>query len=296
LQAVLEALRTDAGAGELWQVDETAPLPPEDDVLGVVSWLHDAEHIERVRAAAEAAPGHVDTPDCIVSRESYTAAMAAAGLAVQAALDMVNGRLLRAFIAARPPSHHAERGRAHGYCFFNHVALAAEMIVQAIGQRVLIVDFDVYHGNGTQQMFYDRGDVGYLSIHEYPAFPGTGGGDETGTGKGAGATRNIPLAAGADDAVYAGALETGLEEIGARLQPVVLLVSAGFGAHYQDPLGRMKVTVDGFRRLTSTIVEAAETWAGGRILSFLEGGFESAALAESVSAHVTGLSGSSVVA
>lgn len=289
LQTVLEALK--AGHGSAWQLDSESSLPPEDDVLGVIKWLHDPEYIERVRAAAEAAPGHVDSPDCVVSKGSFSAALAAAGLAVQAALDMVNSRVFRAFIAARPPSHHAERGRARGYCFFNNVALAAELIVQAIDQRILIVDFDVHHGNGTQQIFYDREEVGYLSVHQYPFFPGTGGGDETGEGKGLGANRNIPLAAGADDAIFAGAVEGGLEEIGARLQPQVILISAGFDAHHLDPLGGMQLTAGGFQRISAAIVQAAETWAGGRVLSFLEGGFEPTALAESVPVHLTELAG-----
>jgi acetoin utilization deacetylase AcuC-like enzyme len=289
LQTVLETLR--AVQEPAWQLDVESPLPPADDVLGVIKWLHDSEYIERVRAAAEAAPGHVDSHDCVVSNGSYSAALAAAGLAVQAGLDMVNSRLHRAFVAARPPSHHAERGRARGYCFFNNVALAAELIVQAIGQKILIVDFDVHHGNGTQQMFYDREEVGYLSVHQYPFFPGTGGGDETGEGRGLGANRNIPLAAGADDAVFAGAVEGGLEEIGAKLQPQVILVSAGFDAHHLDPLGGMQVTAAGFQRISAAIVQAAEAWAGGRLLSFLEGGFEPTALAESVPVHLTELGG-----
>jgi acetoin utilization deacetylase AcuC-like enzyme len=289
LQTVLEALQ--AVQESPWQLEVESPLPPEDDVLGVIKWLHDPEYIERVRAAAKDAPGHVDSHDCVVSKGSYTAAMAAAGLAVQAALDMINSRLHRAFVAARPPSHHAERGRARGYCFFNNVALAAELIVQAIGQKILIVDFDVHHGNGTQKIFYDREEVGYLSIHQYPFFPGTGGGDETGEGRGLGTNRNIPLAAGADDAIIAGAVEGGLEEIGARLQPQVILISAGFDAHHLDPLGGMQVTAKGFQRVSTAIVQAAEAWAGGRVLSFLEGGFEPTALAESVPVHVAELAG-----
>jgi acetoin utilization deacetylase AcuC-like enzyme len=289
LQAVLEALQSVQEPP--WQLDVESRLPPEDDVLGVINWLHDPEYIERVRAAAEDAPGHVDCHDCVVSKGSYSAALTAAGLAVQAALDMVNSRVFRAFIAARPPSHHAERGRARGYCFFNNVALAAELIVQAIGQKILIVDFDVHHGNGTQRMFYDREEVGYFSVHQYPSFPGTGGGDETGEGRGLGANRNIPLAEGADDAVFAGAVEGGLEEIGARLQPQVILISAGFDAHQLDPLGGMQVTAGGFQRISKAIIQAAEAWAGGRVLSFLEGGFEPTALAESVPVHVNALAG-----
>ncbi len=292
LLVVLEALRAaQAGAADRISIEAEAALPPHDDVLGVMRWLHDPAYIEQVRQAAETAPGFVDSQDCAVSTGSFTAAMGAVGLAVQASLDMVNERLQRCFVASRPPSHHAERHQAKGYCFFNSVALAAELVVGALDQPVLIVDFDVHHGNGTQQLFYDRPDVGYLSVHQYPAFPGSGTGDEIGSGPGLGTTRNIPLAAGADDAMFCSALESGLQELGSVLRPAVILVSAGFGAHRDDPIAEMQVTADGFRRLSAAIVQAAETWAGGRVLSFLEGGYEPKALAESVTAHVTTLAG-----
>jgi acetoin utilization deacetylase AcuC-like enzyme len=288
VEAVLTALESVEGAP--WVVIREAPLPPEDDTIGVIKWLHEPSYIGRVRAACADAPTIVDTPDCPVSQGSFDAAAAAAGLAVQAALDLVNERLQRAFIAARPPGHHALHDRAMGFCFFNNVALAAETIVRAWDQPVLIVDFDVHHGNGTQAMFYERGDVGYLSVHRYPFYPGTGRGEEVGTGSGRGATFNVPLAAGADDEIYATALEGGLEQLGSVLKPAAVLVSAGFDAHIRDPLGGMNITAEGYHRMTAAIVEAAETWAGGRILSFLEGGYDLHALAESSCTHVATLS------
>ena len=132
-----------------------------------------------------------------------------------------------------------------------------ELIYRALDAPVLIVDFDVHHGNGTQALFYDRAEIGYLSVHEYPAFPGSGAGDEIGSGKGRGATRNIPLAAGADDGIFATALEDGLEELGSRLRPAALVVSAGFDAHLRDPLGKMELSADGFRRLTVAVCQRA---------------------------------------
>ncbi len=272
-----------------WDLQPEAPLPPEDDTLGVIRWLHDPEYITRVQSAA--VPGHVDTPDCQVSKGTFAAARAAAGLAIQAALDLVNGRLQRAFLALRPPGHHAESDRAMGFCFFNNIALAAEVIVRAWNAPVLIVDFDVHHGNGTQNLFYSRPDVGYLSVHRYPFYPGTGAGSEIGTGAGTGFTRNVPLAVGANDDIYATALETALDEIAARLQPAVILVSAGFDAHEQDPLGGMRVTGAGFERMTQAIMKAAQASAGGRVLSILEGGYDLASLAESVALHIRTLGG-----
>jgi acetoin utilization deacetylase AcuC-like enzyme len=289
LAAVLEALVPPAGAP--WTVDAASPLPPEDDILGVLKWIHDPEHIERVREASAIGSGWLDSHDCAVSHGTYRAAMAAAGLGLQAGLDLVNRRLERSFVVARPPSHHAERTRARGYCFFNTAALAAEVVVRSWNQTVLIVDFDAFHGNGTQSHLWDRGEVGYLSVHRYPFFPGSGTANEIGEGPGRGAIRNIPLAAGADDEVFCSAFEHGLEEIAGALQPSALVVAAGFNAHMADATGGMKVSTDGFRRLTRAVVTAADRWAGGRVLSFLEGGYELEALARSARAHVEELAG-----
>jgi acetoin utilization deacetylase AcuC-like enzyme len=194
--------------------------------------------------------------------------------------------MVRGFIVSRPPSHHAESHRARGYCFFNAVALAAEVIVRSWNRPVLVVDFDALHGNGTQQHFYDRGDVGYLSVHRYPGFPGTGTGDETGEGEGLGATRNVPLAAGADDTLFCTALENGLAELAARLRPSAVVVSAGFNAFHGDPTGGMKVSENGFRKMTAAVVSTAARWAEGRVLSVLEGGYSIRGLSESARAHV----------
>lgn len=288
LRAVLTSLEEPGGA---WEVEREAQLPTEEDTLGVIRWLHDPALIERLRSAAEAAPGYVDSTDNPVSSGSYRAAAAAAGVAVQTALDLVNGRLTRAFLAVRPPGHHAERSRARGFCFFNNIAFAAEVIARAWGVPVLIADYDVHHGNGTQGMFYHRGDVGYLSVHRYPFFPGTGAGDETGEGAGLGMTLNVPLAVGAGDAIYASAFEAALEELGSRLRPAVILLSAGFDGHQSDPVGGMRLTEEGYRRMTRAVVQAADTWCEGRLLSVFEGGYHPGATAASVRAHLEVLAG-----
>jgi len=270
-------------------------LPPENDIIGALKWIHDPDYIERVRAACGAAPSHVDTPDCAVSAGSWASLMAGPGLMLRAALDQASGRFTRAFVAARPPSHHAERNRARGYSFFNGAALAAEVLTRASGGPVLVVDIDAHHGNGTQRHFWERGDVGYVSVHEYPTFPGSGSADEIGEGKGRGFTRNVPLAAGSDDTVVVSALENALEEIGARMQPVAVVVSAGFGGHQDDPISGLAMTPDGFRRMTRAIIQAADAWADGRVLSILEGGYDLDALASSAGAHVEILAGESTV-
>jgi acetoin utilization deacetylase AcuC-like enzyme len=191
-----------------------------------------------------------------------------------------------AFVVARPPSHHAGRDRASGYCFFNSVALAAEVVVRSWNRPVVIADFGALHGDGTQQHFYSSADVGFVSVHRYPAFPGSGGADEIGRGEGRGSTRNVPLAGGAGDDIICTAFSGALDEICGRLQPAAILLSAGFDGHRDDPVGGMEMTETGFGRLTAAAVEAANRWAEGRVLSFLEGGFELEALAKSARIHV----------
>jgi acetoin utilization deacetylase AcuC-like enzyme len=288
VQVILDALEPDADGR--WTVDRNAPLPLDEDVIGMLKWIHNADYIERFRAASEEGHGWLDSHDCRLSKGTFSAALAAAGLAMNAALDLVNGRLTRAFVVIRPPSHHAESDAAKGYCFFNSVALAAEIIVGSLGENVLIVDFDAHHGNGIQHRFYDRPDVGYVSVHGFPGFPGTGTADETGEGAGEGTTRNIPLAVGANDPIFCAAFEEALNEIASRLRPAVILVSAGFDAHAADPLGGMRLTEAGFRRLSAAVTATAERWSGGRVLSFLEGGFDLQALANCARIHVEELS------
>jgi acetoin utilization deacetylase AcuC-like enzyme len=290
VQVVLDALS--ARAGGRWVVDCESPLPPLDDILGGLAWIHDRDHIARVREASARGHGWLDSEDCGVSAGTFDAAVAAAGLAMQAALDLVNGRLQRAFIVARPPGQHAHRGRAAGYCFFNAVALAAEVVTQAWNRPVVIADFGALHGDGTQELFYERGDVGFVSVHRYPGFSGSGGADETGRGAGRCATRNVPLASGADDEVVGAAFEVALAEMCERLQPCALLLSAGFDGHRDDPLGGLRLSEPGFARLTASAVRAARRWSGGRLLSILEGGFELEALAKSARIHVEELADS----
>jgi len=291
LQVVLDAVSSRVEGR--WSVDRESALPPEDDILGCLAWIHDKDYIGRVREASEKGGGWLDSQDCGVSPGTFDAAVAAAGLAMQAALDLVNHRITKAFIVARPPSHHAQREKASGYCFFNATALAAEVVVRSWNLPVVVADFGALHGDGTQQMFFDRGDVGCVSVHRYPAFPGTGGADEVGIGSGIGATRNVPLTGGAADDVVCPAFETALAEMCTLLRPAAIIVAAGFDAHRQDPLGGMGVTEAGFRRLSAAVVKAAETWSDGRILSILEGGFHLEALAKTARIHAEELANSS---
>jgi acetoin utilization deacetylase AcuC-like enzyme len=284
VKVILDALS--ARVEGRWVVDRESPLPSEDDVVGALAWVHDKSYIERVRSAAARGSGWLDSHDCGVSDGTFAAAVAAAGLSMQAALDLVNSRVHRCFVVARPPSHHAGRDRAAGYCFFNSVALAAEVVSRAWGRPVVIADIGALHGDGTQRHFFARGDVGFVSVHRYPAFPGTGGADETGEKDGEGTTRNVPLAAGADDDIFVAAFDQAFAEVCDRMRPGAILLSAGFDAHRDDPLGGMAVTEDGFARLTAIAVREADRWSEGRLLSFLEGGFNLDALAKTARIHV----------
>jgi acetoin utilization deacetylase AcuC-like enzyme len=284
VQVVLDALS--ARVEGRWVVDRESPLPPDEDTIGTLAWIHDPEYIESVREASQAGSGWLDSHDCGVSPGTFDAAVAAAGLAMRAGLDLANRRLQRAFLVIRPPSHHAHSERASGYCFFNSVALAAEVVVRSWNRPVVIADFGAFHGDGIQEHFFSRDDVGVVSVHRYPAFPGSGGADEVGDGEGRGTTRNVPLEGGVGDDIFCTAFASALDEICNRLQPAAIVLSAGFDAHRSDPLGGMQVSENGFGQMTAAAVEAAERWAGGRVLSFLEGGYELEALAKSARIHV----------
>jgi acetoin utilization deacetylase AcuC-like enzyme len=290
-QVVLDALS--ARVEGRWSVDRESALPTDDDTLGALAWIHDPAYVERVRDAAERGSGWLDSQDCGVSSGTFEAAVAAAGLALQTALDLVNRRVRRVFLVVRPPSHHAHHDRAAGYCFFNSTALAAEVVVRSLNRPVVVADFGALHGDGTQEIFYERAEVGVVSVHRYPAFPGTGGADEMGEGEGRGSTRNVPLAGGSGDDIVCPAFEAALDAMCERLHPAAIVLAAGFDSHARDPLGGMAVSEGGFARLTAAAVRAAESWSGGRLISLLEGGFHLEALAKSARIHAEELANSS---
>jgi acetoin utilization deacetylase AcuC-like enzyme len=269
--------------------------PPDPArTLAAVERVHTPAYVARLKAACDAAPPDsdgafslFDSPDNPISGKTFAAAYGAVGLVLAAVDAVIEKRESAVFVASRPPGHHALAASAMGFCFFNTIAVAARDLVDHWGaSRVLVADFDVHHGNGTQEIFWEDGRVAYLSVHRYPFYPGTGAADECGSGKGRGATRNVPQRAGAGDTAYAGGFSTALEKLSAGFRPEFVLVSAGFDAHASDPLGGMRVTTEGFAWMTRALEEVAEAFAGGRIVSLLEGGYDPKALGDSAVAHV----------
>jgi acetoin utilization deacetylase AcuC-like enzyme len=244
-----------------------------------IARVHDPRLVDRLRSAAANAPRLFDCGDCPVSSGSAAAAEAAVASVLAAADALATGVTRVTWSPVRPPGHHALRDRAMGFCFFNNVAIAAEeLLARGVGP-LAIVDFDVHHGNGTQDHFWRHGDVFYFSVHQYPFYPGSGGADEIGEAAGRGTTRNMPLAAGSGDAVFEDAIAVGLDEILGTMKPLCWLVSAGFDAHNLDPLGGLRVTEAGFAAAGRLLRQASQ---GSPILAVLEGGYEPEALRRSV--------------
>ncbi len=262
-------------------------LKPTAAATKWIKTVHAPEYIERVKTSCEHGIGYVDSPDAPVSKESYEVALVAVG-GVLAAVDAVmGGKVRNAFCAVRPPGHHALKDRAMGFCLFNNVAIAARYVQKKHGlSKVLIVDWDVHHGNGTQAIFYDDPSVLYFSVHQYPFYPGTGSEEEKGTGKGVGFTINAPLPAGSGDREYKQVFEEVLKRAALQFRPDFVLISAGFDAHEHDLLGGMKVTSKGFAALTRLVKQIADKCCHGRIVSVLEGGYGLEGLAESTEEHL----------
>jgi acetoin utilization deacetylase AcuC-like enzyme len=240
--------------------------------------VHTADHIDTIRATCEAEAAYPD-PDIFVVRESWDAALYAAGGAIAACKAVLDGRHARVFSAMRPPGHHAEADRAMGFCLFNNVAIAARWLQSEAGvTRVAILDWDVHHGNGTQHTFYDDESVYYASLHEFPHYPGTGRAEERGKNN---TNLNLPMAPGTPADVWIDAISTRVVPELESFAPDFLLISSGFDAHRDDPLASQQLTAEDFATMTRLITHLA----GGKIVSLLEGGYNLHALGESAVAH-----------
>jgi acetoin utilization deacetylase AcuC-like enzyme len=258
-----------------------------DDILARV---HDPRYIAGIREFAAQGGGWLDADTAVGARSIEVAALAAgAGVAaVDAALD---GRSRQGFVLARPPGHHATPSRGMGFCLFNTIAVAAAHALARGLNRVLIVDWDVHHGNGTQDAFFETDTVLFCSVHQWPLYPGTGAASERGAGRGAGYTINVPLAPGANDDAYMEVFDQIILPAANAFRPQIVLISAGFDAHANDPLGGMLLTGRGFANLARRVVGVAEHHADGRVVAFLEGGYDPPALAASVVATLAELDG-----
>ena len=270
-------------------LDRLRAIAPEPAPLAALAAVHDPAYVEAMRRACGRAPVRLD-PDTSVSEGSWDAALLSAGGGLAAVDAVFDGRARAAFVATRPPGHHAERDVAMGFCLFNNIAVAARHAQDRHGiERVAIVDWDVHHGNGTQHIFEEDETLLYISTHQWPFYPGTGARHERGRGRGLGFTLNLPLPAGSGDAVYQRAFETEVIPALERFRPGLLMVSAGFDAHERDPLAGMALTTEGYGRLTTLLRDAAATLCGGRLVSLLEGGYDLEALAASVETHLEAL-------
>ena len=285
LEAVLEEL-------------ETVPLRgltrfrPDPAPIEAVMANHSPNYVEFVRRVSGSGRLLATTPDTVIGPSTFDAALLASGASLAAVDAVASGAAANAFCLHRPPGHHAERDQAMGFCFFNHVGVAARHLRARHGvDRVAIVDWDVHHGNGTQNSFYEDGSVLYFSVHQQNHYPFTGHVEETGAGAGAGTTLNVPLPAGAGDREYRRIFRERLRPALERFEPGFLLLSAGFDAHASDPLGGMRMTREGFAGLTEECVSLARDLCRGHLVSLLEGGYDLEATAASVVAHLQVLCG-----
>jgi acetoin utilization deacetylase AcuC-like enzyme len=281
----LQSIRRELQATGLADRTQAVSLTRCDEAL--MARVHDPEHIRRVESACSAGQHLLDAMDTAVSRDSYEIARLAAGSLVGLCDAVARGELARGFAAVRPPGHHAERDLAMGFCLFNNVAIAARHLNQDTDcSRVLIVDWDVHHGNGTQHIFEEDPRVFYASIHQWPLYPGTGARTERGSGAGEGTTLNCPLDPGSGDAEFLRALREEIIPAAESFGPDFVLISAGFDAHRADPLANLEVTTEAYADATAALCELADRRAGGRLVSVLEGGYDLEALAGSVACHV----------
>ncbi|HMQ02352.1 MAG TPA: histone deacetylase [Pyrinomonadaceae bacterium] len=284
-RVVIDALKKD---DEFWK--GLVEITPEKAPQGVVQAAHTKEHFKRVESAFENGLDRLDM-DTTISMESFDASLFAAGGAIAGVDAVMQGAASNAFVAVRPPGHHATAERTMGFCLFNNVAVAARYAQNKYNEidRVAIIDWDVHHGNGTQGIFYTDPSVFFFSMHQYPWYPGTGSRGETGHGKGLGSTLNVPVRANTSAIVQTSAFDAAIDEIASKMKPDLIFISAGFDAHLTDPLGQLQLEDADYKAMTRTVMQWADDACGGRIVSCLEGGYNLHTLGQTVKEHISEL-------
>jgi acetoin utilization deacetylase AcuC-like enzyme len=284
LQAILDRLENSENRPKIIELEPRKALPEE------IALVHDSGYISYVDEKCKEGQSSLDM-DTNISLSSYEAALLASGAGITAVDKVIDGELDNVFCAVRPPGHHAEHERSMGFCLFNNVAIAARYAQeQKELNRIAIFDWDVHHGNGTQNSFYSNSSVFYSSAHQFPFYPGTGDKGETGTGDGLGSTLNFPLRAYSEDSDYIDLVENKLIPELFKFKPDLIIISAGFDAHAEDPLATMQLSSGCFGKMTELLRKAAEEICKGRLISMLEGGYNHQALADSVHYHLEALS------
>ena len=284
LTALVNAIK-DSG---LWE--RLIHLEPAPATLEQVEYVHETDYVKALQEYCARGGGLIGL-DTGVSSDSFDAALLAAGGAIKAIDAVMNGEVQNAFAAVRPPGHHAFPEGAKGFCLFNNVAIGARYLQGEYGlDRILIVDWDIHHGDGTNYFFYEDPSVFYFSIHEYPFYPGTGRAYENGKGKGAGYTLNVPVPFGTGVQEYLDAFQKKLKPVALRFRPDFVLISAGFDAHKDDPLSGIPLTSSAYGQFTDIVRDIADQTCEGRIVSVLEGGYSLRAMPESVLEHLEHLS------
>lgn len=272
--------------------DKLHHLLIEEAPIEIINKVHTREHIDYIKSVCDKAKQDhelkfLDKGDTPVCGESFNIALLAVGGCIAAVDSVMSGSLDRVFCAIRPPGHHAERSMPMGFCLFNNAAITARYAQEKYNiKRVLILDWDVHHGNGTQEIFYDDDTVFYVSLHQYPFYPGTGSRNERGKQKGEGFTLNCPLRAGSGEDEYLEAFEKDIIPVFNLFQPELFIISAGFDAHRHDPLADMNLTEESFGKMTKIVCKYANKYAKNRIISMLEGGYNLDALKKSLNNHL----------
>ena len=273
-----------------WQ--QLVSVKPDAASVEDIALVHDRQYISYIREMAEKGGGQLD-PDTVMSADSYEAARYAAGGVIRAAGEVMSGELDSVLALVRPPGHHATAGQAMGFCLFNNIAIAARYTLKKYNlERIAIIDFDVHHGNGTQEAFYSEPKVLYVSIHQSEHYPGTGSIDETGDGAARGTNVNIPLSAGCGDGEYTKAFNEVILPVVRRFEPQLIMVSVGYDGHWADGLAMMQLSITGFAQIVRIIKEMADEMCGGRMVFSLEGGYNLTVLSASVRATFEVLLGS----